>query len=170
MPKVYLLSELDLVDIDGDERLYVTDDPAGTPADAYLTLDVLMEYATSAFGASVSHPFEFMAACSNETTAIDTTGVVLSFPIPADVTLTSVHGYLTTATTAASAGLLTFDIEVSAASIYSTVATFDATENFTSTAATPPVLSPSEKEVVDITGVGDSTAAGLKIMLKGTYD
>lgn len=47
MPKVYLLSEVDA--LDGDERFYVTDDPTGTPADGYVTVDTLTEYVSASF-------------------------------------------------------------------------------------------------------------------------
>lgn len=44
MPKVYLLSEVDVGDLTGDERLYVVADPTGTPQDGYIELDTLASY------------------------------------------------------------------------------------------------------------------------------
>lgn len=42
MPKVYLFSEV--TTLNGDERLYIVDDPTGTPQDGYVEIDTIAAY------------------------------------------------------------------------------------------------------------------------------
>lgn len=42
MPRVYQMSEID--SLDGNERIYATDDPTGTPTDGYVEIDTIAAY------------------------------------------------------------------------------------------------------------------------------
>ena len=110
-------------------------------------------------------------ACSDETTAL-TTGVKVTTRAPYAFTLTSVRASLTTAQTAGS--ILTIDVKVGGSSIFSTLLTVDNGEKTSYTAATAAVISTSAISIddeikVEITQLGDGTAAGLKVHLIGTY-
>lgn len=110
-------------------------------------------------------------ACSDESTAITSTGTKLTFRIPAAVTLTAVRASLNSACTT---GTFTVDINESGTTILSTKLTIDATEKTSTTAATAAVISDAsiadDAEItIDVDDVGDSTATGLKVTLIGTY-
>jgi len=115
-------------------------------------------------------PFELVAAASDETTPITTGTTKVTFRMPCAVVLSSVRGSLTTAQTSGST--FTVDINSGGTSILSTKITIDNTENTSTTAATPPVLSSTlisdDAEItVDVDTVGNGTATGLKITLIG---
>lgn len=108
-------------------------------------------------------------AVSDETTALTTGTAKLTFRMPFAMTLTSVRGSLTTAS---SSGNPAIDINESGASIFSTTLTIDSGEKTSTTAATPAVISDSSladdaEMTVDIDTAGTG-AAGLKIYLIGT--
>ena len=108
-------------------------------------------------------------ACTDESTAIATTGTKSTFRMPFAMTVTEVRASLTGATTT---GTFTVDINEGGTSILSTKITIDATEKTSTTAATPPVISDSTladdaEMTVDVDDDGDSTATGLKIYLIG---
>jgi hypothetical protein len=109
----------------------------------------------------------FTVACSDETTAL-TTGVKTTWRMGAGFVLTGIKGSLTTAATS---GTVTVDIKENGVSIFSTLLTFDATEDTTVTAAIAAVISDASlasdaKMTIDVTvaGVG---AKGLKITFTG---
>ena len=110
-------------------------------------------------------------AVSDETTALTTGTAKVTFRMPYAFTLTEVRASVTTAPTGA---VLTVDINESGVSILSTKITIDATEQTSTTAATPPVISDSsladDAEItIDIDTVGSTIAgAGLKVYLIGT--
>jgi hypothetical protein len=112
-------------------------------------------------------------AASDETTALTTgTGKITLRPIPYSFAITGIRASLSTAQTSGS--LLTVDVKVNGASVFSTMLTFDNAEKTTTTAATPAVLSstsiPADAEITaDITQVGDGTAKGLKIYIDGKH-
>ena len=113
----------------------------------------------------------FVIACSDETTAIDSTGTKVTFYMPFDFTVTEVRASLTTAGTGAN--LVTLDFEQNGTTILSTAITIDATELTSTTASTPPVISTSaltddasidcDIDQIDSGGV----SAGLKMYLIG---
>ena len=108
---------------------------------------------------------------TDETTAIASTGsTFVTFRMPYAFSLTEVRANVNGATTT---GTLTVDINEGGVSILSTKLTIDATEKTSTTAATPAVISDAaladDAEItVDLDGVGDGTATGLKIWLIGT--
>jgi hypothetical protein len=109
-------------------------------------------------------------AASDETTPLTTGTGKISFRVPYAMTLTAIRISLTTAQTSGS--ILTVDINVNGVSILSTKLTIDNGEKTSVTAAIQAVISnaniPDDAEVsVDIDGLGDGTAAGLKGALIG---
>lgn len=109
------------------------------------------------------------AACSDEVTAI-TTGTKIKFRVPYQFVLTAVRASLNVAQTAGS--LFTVDVKLNGVSIFSTLLTFDNSENTTTTAATPAVLSTSTltdaaEITIDVTQVGTGSPTGLKVYLIG---
>lgn len=110
-------------------------------------------------------------ACSDETTAL-TTGVKAVFRLVGARTLVGVRASLKTAQ--ASGSILTVDVKKNGSSVLSTLLTIDNTEKTSTTAATAAVISATagvadfsdDAEVsIEITQVGDGTAAGLKVAL-----
>lgn len=115
-------------------------------------------------------PTEIQVAASDETTALTTGTAKVTFRMPYAMTVTEVRGSLTTAQ--ASGNIFTVDINESSTSILSTKLTIDNTEKTSVTATTPPVISDTsladDAEItVDIDQIGDGTATGLKITIKG---
>jgi len=109
-------------------------------------------------------------ALGDETTPLVVGTSVVSFHAPIAFTLTDVVAGLTNAQT--SGLILTFDINEAGVSILSTKLTIDNTEDTSTTATTPPVLSDTAiaagaKLTVDIDQIGDGTAVGAKIYLVG---
>jgi hypothetical protein len=123
-------------------------------------------------GSLASLPFELVVAASDETTALTAGTAKITFRMPRAVTLTAVRASLTTAQ--ASGNIFTVDINEAGTSILSTKLTIDNTENTSTTAATPPVISDTAladdaEMTIDIDQIGDGTAKGLKVTLIGTY-
>lgn len=116
-------------------------------------------------------PFELVIACSDEATVLTTGTGKVTFRMPRAVTLTAVRASLTVAQ--ATGSIFTIDINEGGSTILSTKITIDNTEETSTTAATPPVISDSaladDAEItIDIDQVGDGTAKGLKVTLIGT--
>lgn len=114
---------------------------------------------------------EIQLAVSDETTALTTGTSKVTFRMPYAMIVSSVRASLTTAQTGGT--IFTIDINESGASILSTKLTIDNTEKTSVTAAIPSVLSDTsladDSEItIDIDQVGDGTAKGLKITIKGT--
>lgn len=110
--------------------------------------------------------FDFVVACSDEVTPLTSGTSKISFRMPRARTLVSIKASLTTAQTSGS--IVTVDVNESGSTILSTKLTFDNTESTTTTAATAAVISDSSLAsdaiiTVDIDGLGDGTAKGLKI-------
>lgn len=119
----------------------------------------------------VGSPCEIQLAASDESTALTTGTSKVSFRMPFAMTLTDVRASLVTAQ--ASGSTFTVDINEAGLSVLSTRLTIDNTELTSVTAATPPVISDSALAddaliTIDIDIVGDGTAKGLKVLLKGT--
>ena len=111
----------------------------------------------------------FVIACSDETTAIDSTGTKVTFYMPFDFTVASVRASLTTTS---SSGTPTIDISEDGISIMTaTKITIDPGDLISTESATQPVLTDTELANeskitidVDVTGT-DST--GLKVYIIG---
>jgi len=111
----------------------------------------------------------FILACSDESTAIDSTGTKLTFYMPFDYTVVSVRASLTTTS---SSGTPTIDISENGTTIMdSTKITIDPGDLISTESATQPVLTDTaladEAKItidVDVTGT-DST--GLKVYIIG---
>lgn len=119
----------------------------------------------------VGSPCEIQLAASDETTALTTGTSKVSFRMPFAMTLTEVRASLVTAQ--ASGTIFTVNIKEAGLSVLSTRLTIDNTELTSVTAATPSVISDSGLAddaliTIDIDLVGDGTAKGLKVLLKGT--
>lgn len=145
-----------------EDVLAVVDDPSGTPASRKATVQQLLDL--------VAKPVELGVACSDESTAIDSTGTKATFRLPVAMTLTAVRASLTGAATT---GTVTVDVNEGGTSVLSTKLTIDAGEKTSTTAATAAVISDSaladDAEItVDVDDVADSTATGLKVWLIGT--
>ena len=126
--------------------------------------------ARTAIGASDTTEY-IVIACSDETTALAAGTAKATFRMPYAMTLTGVRASVTTAPTGST---LTVDINDGGTTILSTKLTIDATEETSTTAATPAVISDtalaSDAEItIDIDSVGSTVAgAGLKVTLIGT--
>ncbi len=116
-------------------------------------------------------PCELVIACSDETTPLEAGAGKVTFRMPYAMTLTAVRASLTTAQ--ASGSILTVDINEAGVSVLSTKLTVDNTEKTSTTAAAPAVISDAaladDAEItIDLDQIGNGTATGLKVTLKGT--
>lgn len=109
-------------------------------------------------------------ACSDESTTAITTGVKITDRAPYAFRIRGVKATLVTPQT--SGATFTIDVKVNTVSIFSTLLTFDNTEDTTVTATTPAVLvggykdlAEDDKFTIEVTAVGDGTARGLKVHL-----
>ena len=159
---------------------YITN--SGTAADPILDLDANIDLTSlsantiyigsddiTGLFAPKTISYEFVAAASDETTAITTGVAKLTFISPASFTVTGVTASLTTAGTT----LSTVDVNKAGTTIFSTAKlTIDANEKNSTTAATPAVITGGtwnqfDEITVDIDGAG-TDAAGLKLLFTGT--
>lgn len=114
---------------------------------------------------------EILIAVGNESSAITTGTAKITFRMPFAMVLTAIRASLTTAQ--ASGSIVTVDVNESATTILSTKLTIDNAELTSETAATAPVISDASLAdnavmTVDIDQCdGSTTAAGLKLLLKG---
>lgn len=118
-----------------------------------------------------SLPTEIQVAASDEITALTAGTGKTTFRLPYAMTLTEVRASLTTAQT--SGLIFTIDIIYNGVSVLATKITIDNTEKTSTTAVTLPVITTSaladDGEIrIDVTQIGDGTAKGLKVTLKGT--
>jgi hypothetical protein len=118
----------------------------------------------------VGSPCEIQLAASDESTALTTGTAKVSFRMPFAMTVSAVRASLVTAQ--ASGTIFTVDINEAGATILSTKLTIDNTELTSTTATTDPVISDANLAddaliTIDIDQIGDGTAKGLKILLKG---
>jgi hypothetical protein len=142
---------------------------AGTAGVEEITVGTGLTLSTGTLSAAL--PIEIQVACSDETTALTTGAVKVTFRTPCAMTVTAVRASLTTAQS--SGNIFTVDINDGGTSILSTKLTIDNTEKTSTTAATPPVISDTsladDAEItVDIDQIGDGTAKGLKVTIIGT--
>lgn len=147
----------------------VTIEDAGTHYTAEDVEGALQEVAER-LDALEATPLTLVIACSDETTALTAGSGKVTFRMPYAMTLQAVRASLTTAQSTGS--ILTVDINEGGASILSTKLTIDNGERTSTTAATAVVISDTaladDAEItIDIDQVGDGTAKGLKVVLKG---
>jgi hypothetical protein len=121
--------------------------------------------------AKATVPWVLAFILSDETTAL-TTGTKLKFRMPFAATLNSgAAGIRAQLTTAGSSGT-TVDVQEGGVSILSTKVTIDTSEKTSLDAATPPVISDTaladDAELSFIVDVAGTSAAGLKVVLRGT--
>lgn len=117
-------------------------------------------------------PIDICLACSDETTAISAGTSKATFHMPFAFTVVSVFGELSTVQ--ASGNIFTVDINEAGTTILSTKLTIDNTEETSGTAATPAVISDTAiaqyaKVTVDVDQIGNGTAKGLKVWLRGYW-
>jgi len=111
----------------------------------------------------------FVIACSDETTAIDSTGTKCTFFMPYEYTIESVRASLTTTS---SSGTPTIDISENGTSIMTTTKiTIDpgdliSTESGTQPVLTDSVLADESKITIDVDVTG-TDATGLKVYIIG---
>lgn len=130
--------------------------------------------ATTAAGArtnlGISNSESFIATLTPDTGVVTVQNPARTYRYPYAFTITSVKADLVTAQTSGS--VITIDIKKNGTSIFSTLLTFDNTEDTTTTAATAAVLSTTsiaanDKITFHVTQVGDGTAKGLKVTIIG---
>lgn len=153
-------------DVAGDGQIWVKDE---SPNTLYFTDDAGTDFQLASWTGTHAARETFIIACSDETTAISTTGEKVEFRMPYAFTVTEVRASLNTA---CSSGTFTVDINESGTTILSTKITLDATEKTSQTAVTAPVISDSaladDAEIqIDVDNVGDSTGKGLKVYIIG---
>jgi hypothetical protein len=139
---------------------------AGLPTQSGHNGEYLTTNGTTASWAGV--PYDFIVACSDQSTALATGTAKVTFRMPRAMTLTSVKASLNTAGTGS---VTTFDINKNGTSILSTKLTIDISEETSATAATPAVLSSTtlaadDEITVDFDTVGTG-AKGAVIYLVG---
>src|SRR5690606_11302747 len=111
-------------------------------------------------------------AFSDETTPITAGAGKVTFHVPYDITLAGDKVMVGLTTPQTSGSIFTVDVNVAGASILSTKATIDNSEETTLTAATPLVctattLTKGQKVTIDVDQIGDGTAKGGKVYLIG---
>jgi len=120
---------------------------------------------------SVANPLQaFTYAIGDEVTAITAATNKIRFRMPYAFTLSAIRASLSVAQTAGV--IFTVNVKMNAVTILSTLLTIDNNELTSVTAATPPVISvPALTDdaamSVDVTQIGTSGAAGLKLYLIG---
>jgi hypothetical protein len=107
-------------------------------------------------------------ACSDESTALTAGTAKVTFRIIGAKNLVGVRGSLSTAQTSGS--ILTVDVNKNGTTVLSTKLTIDNTHKTSLTATTPAVISvpafaDDDEVTIDIDGLGDGTAKGLKVSL-----
>lgn len=121
-------------------------------------------------GGTAGNPIEsFIVACSDEPSALASTGTAVTFRMPYAFTVTDVRASLGSA---ASTGTFQVDINENAVSILSTKLTIDANETTSQFANTQPVISDTSLAedsiiTIDIDDTADNTATGLKVTIIG---
>lgn len=111
--------------------------------------------------------------CGDETTAITAGNGKETFRMPCTLVPSEVRASLTTAqATNGAGGIFTVDLKQNGSSVLSTLVTIDNTLRTSTQASTPPVISSpylyDDAEMrIDVTQIGDGTAAGLKLTIIG---
>ncbi len=116
-------------------------------------------------------PWSMTVSCSVGSTPIVLASDVATFRLPFDVTLTEVRASLGTAQVSGTE--IEVDVRVGVSSIFTTPITIENGERTSVTSLTPAVLDTTEftsddELIVDVTAIGDGTAAELRLTLIGT--
>jgi hypothetical protein len=116
----------------------------------------------------LTSPYDYLVACSDESTPITAGAGIISFRSPRAFTLSSVKASLRTAS---DTGSVTVDVNLNGVSIFSTIITIEVNETTSLDATTQPVLSttaiPADGLItIDIDSDGNN-AAGLKLSFLG---
>lgn len=136
--------------------------------------DILVYNAASKTWVNRGLPIYIQKDCGDETTAITAATGKKTFRIPHTMALSEVRASLTTAqATNGAGGIFTVDVKQNGVSIFSTLLTIDNTEKTSKTATISAALSATtlyddDEMRIDVTQIGDGTAAGLKVTLIGT--
>jgi len=117
-------------------------------------------------------PVDICLVCSDEATPITAGTGKATFHLPFAFTVVSVFGELSTVQ--ASGNIFTVDVNEAGTTILSTKLTIDNSEETSATAATPAVVSDAAlaqyaKITVDVDQIGNGTAKGLKVWLRGYW-
>lgn len=142
-----------------------------TPSANVQSLLGAANYAAMRTQLSLSTQWELVLAVGDETTDLTTGNAKLTFRLPDGITLTEVRASVNTAPVGST---IIVDVNEAGSTVLSTKVTIDASEETSTTAATPAVISDAtladDAEItIDIDQVGSSTAGkGLKIILIGT--
>lgn len=136
-------------------------------ADAYPSFAITLSELLSL--SNINEVIQF--AVSDEITPLTIGSAKITFRMPYGMNLTEVRASLTQAQTSGS--ILDVSINQNGGPILSTNLTIDNGQTTSTTASTPAVISTSnlidDAEItVDINQIGDGTATGLKVLLKGT--
>jgi hypothetical protein len=113
---------------------------------------------------------DYIVVCSDDLTNLTTTTSAYTFRVPYGMYLNSIRASVTEAPVGST---LVIDVKQAGASIFSTKLTIDSSEETSTTAATPavisnPILIDDSKLIVCIDQVGSSTPGkGLKLTFKG---
>ena len=113
-------------------------------------------------------------AVGDETTAITAGTSKYTIVAPHNMTLTSFTPFISLSTAQTSGSLLTVDINVNGVSFLSTKITIENTERSSMFAPVTPVkttstINQNQIITIDVDVVGDGTAKGLKVYLRGRY-
>jgi hypothetical protein len=140
----------------------------GTAPVTAITMDGSTKKFLNANGAFAAPVEAFICKVTSDSTAVATGAGQFYFDAPYDLTITGVIGALGTAQ--ASGSLLTFDVNKTGSSIFSTRPTFDNTEVTTSTAATAAVItttsvSQGNRITIDVDQIGNGSAKGLTVTI-----
>jgi len=146
-----------------------------TPAEAsYVRLNAdgsVTTLTATELKSALALPCEIQLAVSDMTTAITAGTNKISFRMPFAMNVTSVRAALDVAQ--ASGNIFTVDINEAGASILSTKLTVDNTATTSTTATTPAVISDAALAddaliSVDVDQIGNESAKGLTLVIKGT--
>lgn len=156
----------------GDDVFTAADQAAARTAIGMTTVGSNVATATTqALGRAalgITSPYDYIVACSDESTPLVAGNGVLSFRSPRAFTLSSVKASLRTAS---DTGSVTVDVNLAGVSIFSTIITIEQGETTSLDATTQPVLSTTSIPAdglltVDIDTDGNN-AAGLKLSFLG---
>lgn len=152
----------------GALNVFAADGSPDANADFLASFDTSAGLAKKVLHRNLKVQESFAFAIGDETSALTTGTGKLTYRMPYAFVLTAVRGSLTVVS---SSGLVTVNIKEAGVTIFSTQLTFDQSEDTTTTAATPAVISDPNladdaKITFDIVTAGTG-AAGLKVTLIG---
>jgi hypothetical protein len=162
---------LEFITAPAETFLSLSDTPANFTSDGLKSVRVNTgETALEFYTPAVVKQF-LIVALTDESSAIGSIATdVMTFRMPASTLTSSPLGMRISLNTATTTGIVTVDVNVNGSTILSTKLTIDATEKTSDTAAAAAVISTSaiaDDDIisVDIDGIGDGTAKGLKLTM-----